>query len=183
MCNDNNNDDDDSSRNDSLQTLVKFFPIVHDRYRLALLRQHPRHLIDLVLSFFNIRPYVSNQRYTSPHRGRRSTLTILHRDAIFRIDANLLARKEIDGRIRLRRRFGKRTRRRENMILGEKPVLADFYKRRFDSRQRARRHDCHAVSFRFIETAQDVDGARTRLRALFERFDDFAELARAVCVE
>ena len=85
-------------RLDRLEALRPLLPVVHDRLGLALLSEDLTHLLHLLLAFLDVVDTdIGDEWDAGTHGGRGSGLAVFNRDALLRLDAELLARVDVDG--------------------------------------------------------------------------------------
>jgi len=151
-----------------LETVRELVPVLHVQYS-AVVHQHLARLIGLgrVMVASSVRDRVD----AGPDSAERAALAVLDSDALLRLDADLLAREQVDGRVRLGGRRGQARGGAEDVAVGEVLGLADLLDGGLDAAQRGRADDRHAVLLRVVDLLQLFVGADARLRLRVQRRD------------
>ena len=132
--------------------------------------QHVGHLLGLGLR--RIASDVGDGVDARADGAQGSAFAVLHGDTLAGLDADLLAREEVDGRVGLRGGLGQARGGAEDVVFGEVLGLVDLLHAGDDAAQRRRGHDRHAVFLGLVQLRQLLVGADAGLGFGLERGDD-----------
>ena len=161
---------------DLLHALREFLPVVHDDVSLGDLGQGLGHLLLLRLALLDlVDTDVADERNAGTHGGSGAGLAVLDSQALLRLDAELLARVQVDGRVRLAGRRVERGSRGVDMLIREEAHEVRLLERSNDPRLCGSRHNAHRVALR-LGPLELLRHARALGALLAELLGDAVEL-------